>query len=248
VCNLYSVTTSREAHRQFIREFYRNENMGNYEPLYGVFPNYRAPVIRNTQAGRELAMLHWGMPSPKSILDESAVKRAEKLAAKDKPFDIEELKRAEPDPGVTNVRNTKSSHWRRWLDVPSRCVVPFTSFSEPEVLEDGSRPPVWFAKGERELCYFAGIWVPSWTSRHKLSDEPTAKDRFGFLTCEPNLTVASIHMKAMPVILTTVEEIETWLSAPWDVAKALQRPLPEAVLRIVARGERRGDPPEAVAA
>lgn len=75
LCNLYSVTTSLEAHRQFIREFYRNENMGNYEPLYGVFPNYRAPVIRNTDAGRELAMLHWGMPSPKSILDEAAVKR-----------------------------------------------------------------------------------------------------------------------------------------------------------------------------
>jgi putative SOS response-associated peptidase YedK len=49
------------------------------------------------------------------------------------------------DSGVTNIRNTNSSHWRRWLGVENRCVVPFTSFSENEVLPDGSRPPIWFA-------------------------------------------------------------------------------------------------------
>jgi hypothetical protein len=37
-----------------------------------------------------------------------------------------------PDPGSTNVRNVKSPHWRRWLGFESRCVVPFTRFSENE--------------------------------------------------------------------------------------------------------------------
>jgi putative SOS response-associated peptidase YedK len=34
------------------------------------------------------------------------------------------------DPGVTNIRNVNSPHWRRWTGPDSRCPVPFTSFSE----------------------------------------------------------------------------------------------------------------------
>ena len=52
------------------------------------------------------------------------------------------------DPGVTNVRHASSPHWRRWLSVESRCVVPFTSLGENELQPDGSRPPVWLALDE----------------------------------------------------------------------------------------------------
>jgi putative SOS response-associated peptidase YedK len=43
----------------------------------------------------------------------------------------------------------------------------------------------------------------------------------------------------MPVILTTPDEFDRWLDADTLDALALQRPLPDDVLRVVAKGEKR---------
>ena len=61
----------------------------------------------------------------------------------------------------------------------------------------------------------------------------TTNDLFAFLTTEPNGIVAPVHQKAMPVILTEQEEVETWLTASWEEAGALQRPLPDTDLKNV---------------
>jgi putative SOS response-associated peptidase YedK len=133
---------------------------------------------------------------------------------------------------VTNVRNLTSSFWRPWLKPEQRCLVPVTSFCE----WTDSRPKVtnWFAiSEERPLFWFAGIWRP-WTGARK--GEEGEHHLYAFLTTQANAVVAPIHAKAMPVILTTEEASETWLTAPAEEALALQQPAADDFLRIVATG------------
>ena len=213
MCNLYSITRAQDAMRSLFR--ITKDLTGNLPPMPGVFPDYPAPIVRMADGERELQMARWGMPSP-----------------------VFALKGKVADPGVTNVRNTASPHWRRWLGPAHRCLVPFTSFSEYETGSNGKKAPVWFALDEsRPLAAFAGIWT-NWTSVRKAKEGEINVDLYAFLTTDANADVAPIHPKAMPVILTTEEDFDVWLRAPAAEAMGLQRPLADGLLKIVAKGAR----------
>jgi putative SOS response-associated peptidase YedK len=238
VCNLYSVTKGQAAIIALARAM--RDRTGNLRPLPGIFPDYMAPIVRNgTDGKRELVMARWGMPSSQKALLDAATARADKMRAKGKDVaDFKELLRMEPDGGVTNIRNTSSKHWKRWLGIENRCLVPFTSFSEFNKNAGGY---VWFAFDEsRPLAFFAGIWT-NWTSVRKVKEGETTNDLFGFLTTEPNDVVGAVHPKAMPVILCEHDQVDTWLSAPVEEALKLQRPLPDGALRLVATGQRKDE-------
>ena len=171
-----------------------------------------APIVRNGAGGeRELVMARWGMPGP-------------------------------PQYGgapVTNIRNLESPHWRGWLGRHNRCLVPATSFCEYADTKP-HKTPIWFALAEeRPLFAFAGLWT-RWRGVRGPKRAPVAGEHelFGFLTTKANAVIAPIHPKAMTVILTTPDEFDRWLEADTLDALALQRPLADDALRIVAKGEK----------
>jgi putative SOS response-associated peptidase YedK len=53
MCNLYSITTNQAAIVGLFRVV--NRYVGNLAPMPGVFPDYKAPVVRAGADGRELA-------------------------------------------------------------------------------------------------------------------------------------------------------------------------------------------------
>lgn len=205
MCNLYSNTTAQEAMRQLFAGL--ADMAGNVQPGE-YYPDQLAPIVRLAGEGEglELAKARWGMPTPPMFLKTAR------------------------DPGVTNIRNVSSPHWRRWLSPRNRCLVPLTSFAEPRGKGLGN---AWFAPANGGPMFFAGIETRSWTSTRKVKDGETTDDLFAFLTTAPNAEVGAIHPKAMPVILTRPEDWETWLRAEWPQAQALQRPLPDGSLLVV---------------
>ncbi|WP_273687563.1 SOS response-associated peptidase family protein [Ketogulonicigenium vulgare] len=118
MCNLYGHTSTQEAMARLFKPNEVVDRLGNYEPQPEIYPDQLAPIMRAEGDQIILQTARCGLPTPETYLEGHAVDR-----------------------GVTNIRNTSSPHWRRWLGTAHRCLVPLTSFAEPAGKGKGN---VWF--------------------------------------------------------------------------------------------------------
>lgn len=209
MCNLYSLKTTR----QHIGDLFRvsDNRLGEAPDLPAIFPGHAAPVVRKADDGaRECVMLSWGFV----MLQPGKAPRR-----------------------VTNTRDDKisSSFWRKSF-ADRRCLVPVTSFAEPD-----SEKPVrwhWFAlKGNepRPLFAFAGLWQ-RWKGPVK-KDGPTVEiDVFSFMTGEPNDFTKAINHERLPILLGTREMQEQWIDGNTEDAVKLLKPYPAERMREVQAG------------
>ncbi len=143
MCNLYSL-------RGKPKDWAAHYGATRYDPFLdydytSCFPDFLAPVIRNSEGEREVAMMRWGFPQPPAVPG--------------------------PPVPVTNVRNTASSHWREWLKPENRCLVPATSFAEYARAPDPvtkKKDVIWFALNDNRPPFaFAGMAVMARHQRHE---------------------------------------------------------------------------------
>lgn len=213
MCNRYAVRATVSQIRQLSQELgmtLSTTPATDNLPEMDIYPDKDAPVITlDETGGLILEMMRWGFPP---------------IPGKKKP--------------ITNIRNLQSRWWRdanrEWMiEARYRCLVPFSAFAEPP------HKPTWFAVPDLDTAYFAGVWRP-WTGE-RLKEQPGKTRRaretddwrlFAFLTTEANSIVRPIHENAMPVILTTPAEYQTWIKGGQESLEALQRPLPDHLLHM----------------
>jgi putative SOS response-associated peptidase YedK len=89
------------------------------------------------------------------------------------------------------------------------------------------------------LFFFAGVWT-NWTGTRGTKAEPVEGEHqlCGFVTTDSNAEVKPIHKEAMPVILTTSDEVGVWLHAPGKKQKNCNGRPWMAHYKTVARGKR----------
>lgn len=94
--------------------------------------------------------------------------------------------------------------WPELLKKGKRCIMPIDSFYEWPVKGKGLPPVEIFVKG-RVPYALAGLWS-TW------HENGQTRYSFATFTCEPNDFMRPLYEKAMPVILTDLDEQKLWLT------------------------------------
>jgi putative SOS response-associated peptidase YedK len=158
-----------------------------------VYPDKPGVVLRQVGDGFELQAMRWGFP--KNVDAEGNIEKGATW--------------------VTNARHVMkggrlSTPWAEWTGPEYRCLVPATSFFEPDqrTVGTGGFREVEFARADGEPFFGRG---PACAARRRSRSRATTNST---PSSPPAQTlVKPVRSKAMPVILGW-DDAETWLNEP----------------------------------
>jgi putative SOS response-associated peptidase YedK len=197
MCNLYTVRKSRDEVAQYFRA-----RKPPVEPNLpdDILPGAPGLVVREVDGERVLQSMVWGFPMRFASM---------KAGSKPKP--------------VNNIADVTKFTWKRLAETPqARCLIPLTSFAEPEGPK-GAKTRTWITIKDQPIAAWGGLW--------RESDEwgPVYS---GVMT-DCNEAIRPLHDR-MPVLLHA-HEFDQWLHGSFEDIVAFQnRSFPNDVIEITA--------------
>lgn len=189
---------------QELVELYEITNLDyrpNLAPRYNAAPTQDMPVVRQTAAGRELAVMRWWLVPP--------------WAKDDKPSYATFNARGEDAAKKPAFRAAFKQR---------RCLVPASGFYEWRQRGKGPKEPFYFTLADGRPMTFAGLW-------ERWKGDGRVVESFTIVTTTANPLVAEIHAKKrMPVILEAAA-FDAWLTGAPDQAQALIQTFPAEAMR-----------------
>lgn len=206
MCNLYNLHKTRDAVGKLFKV--SDNRMATFPEQLTMFPGRDAPVVRISADGEhELVIMSWGFVF---------------------------LQAGKAPRRVTNTRDDKmqSAFWRGSIE-ERRCLVPVSSFAEP----DDAKPVLWHwyaLRGDepRPLFAFAGLWR-KWKGPIKKDGPVVEIETYSFMTTAANAFTEAINHDRLPAILATSEDQEAWLHGkPGDWQRLLQPFAPDRMKEV----------------
>ncbi|MCW5729223.1 MAG: SOS response-associated peptidase [Alphaproteobacteria bacterium] len=166
MCGRYSITTPVEA----LARLFGFPERPNLAPRYNLAPTQIAPVVRESEDGRHLALLRWGLV----------------------PF---WAKDADIGARMINARAETLAEKPAFRDAfrKRRCILPADGFYEWQAAEGRKRPHLIRRRDGRPLA-FAGLWE-SWRGA---GAEPL--ETFTIVTTDANETLRPIHERMPAIL------------------------------------------------
>lgn len=180
MCGRYTLTKGK----YLAKRFDLPKAPKDVKPNYNVAPGQTMPVITESETGRQLELMKWGLVP---------------VWAKDPNIGYK----------LINARSETMFDKPMWRNVirKKRCLIPADGFYEWQKLAGGKKvqkQPFYIHPKQLDLFAFAGVWE-TWKDA-----EGMERKTYSIITTEPNKEMAKIHNR-MPVILHREDEAD-WLS------------------------------------